>query len=625
MASKKDDLAKMDAAIGMAKAKEAKTNSKRPVNPKAPKPVVAKAAKPTKQSPEKVAKIAKETAKTAKPIKAKTPKPTAKPFVKTKETRESVAKKTKVSTEKPNPILQPKMEGGDPSAHADVKGSTRVGKRLKKAGKLHKSLSGAPESRESIISKAHKGAMALANPPSNPGFRTPGVGVQPAPKGPPTAKGAATIAAKKESVSKLKSENAKKRESDTFVGPLPAKPKPSAASSKDTRLPRSQADRKVEIPKEARVGDKPSATPRPLTKTKKAESLVGPPRPPGNQAKKQPPLIQGPPSLDESKRSSAARQAKDKRKARAQIAIADYQAVGERFAKGLPPKPVATPENREKPPSPSDVRIPRRKDGPARKQTISAEARVGDKPSATPRPLTKAKKAQSLVGPPRPTNEQEALRAKGKRDSIQGPPKPTAEQSKSIADRDSDPSQGPKYTPSKAQTRYDKFGAGANFEPNVRKTKTSESGAKVNPYSGRSGPEPQKREKPVYMDSVPSKTLKGAGQALRKGAGKVVRGAKKAAKVVGKALTSPTAGKIGRGAFGIAKAVATHVGMAAFHGVDYPKRMLEHNARGERNMKPGWHGFTVDKPQAYPEEHSEKNESTEADGTKTTKTHKWRT
>ena len=58
MASKKDDLAKMDAAIGMAKAKEAKTDSKRPANPKAPKPVVAKAAKPPKQSPKKVAKVA---------------------------------------------------------------------------------------------------------------------------------------------------------------------------------------------------------------------------------------------------------------------------------------------------------------------------------------------------------------------------------------------------------------------------------------------------------------------------------------------------------------------------------------------------------------------------------------
>lgn len=46
--------------------------------------------------------------------------------------------------------------------------------------------------------------MGLANPkPSKPGFETP------SPKLAPTAKGAATIAAKKESVSKLKSENAK--------------------------------------------------------------------------------------------------------------------------------------------------------------------------------------------------------------------------------------------------------------------------------------------------------------------------------------------------------------------------------------------------------------------------------
>lgn len=443
--------------------------------------------------------------------------------------------------------------------------------------------------------------MGLANPkPSKPGFETP------SPKLAPTAKGAATIAAKKESVSKLKSENAKKRESDTDAGPLFAKPKPSAGSSKETRIPRSQANRKVQIPKEARVGDKPSSTPRPLTKTKKAESLVGPPRPPGNQAKKQPPLIQGPPSLDESKRSAAGRQAKDKRHSRAQTAIASYHAEGSRIAKGLPPKPIATPENREKPPSAADVRIPRRKDGPTRKQTISAEARVGDKPSPTPRPLTKTKRAESLMGPQAPM----------------GPPKPTDKQSGRL-----DPSQGPKYTP----TPYDKFGAGANYEPNLRKTKTSDSGAKVNPYSGRSGPDPKGREKPVYMDSVPSKTpkeagpLKKAGQAIRKGAGKVARGAGRAAKTVGKALTSPTAEKIGRGAFGVAKAVATHVGMAAFHGVDYPKRMLEHNARGERNMKPGWHGFTVDKPQAYPEEHSEKTEGIDDEGNKTTETRKWRT
>lgn len=579
MGTKEKSLSKMDTLIAAQKAKEAGVDGRRSTTPKTPKP--------------KVAKIAKETAKVAKP---KVAKPKVAKVAKTQP--------TKVSAEKPNPILQPKIEGGDSSAHADVKGSTNVGKRLKKAGELHKSLSGAPESRESTISKAHKGAMALANPPSNPGFRTPGVGVQPAPKGPPTDKGAATIAAKKESVSKLKSENAKKRESDTDAGPLFAKPKQQAGSPKETRLPKSQVSRKTTIPAETRVGDKPSLVPHPLTKTKKRESLVGPPRPPGNQAKKQPPLIQGPPNLEESKRGAAARQAKDIRKARSQIAIADYQSVGERFAKGLPPKPVATPENREKPPSPSDVRIPRRKDGPTRKQTISVEARVGDKPSATPHPLTKTKKRESLVGPPRPTNEQ----------------------SKTIADRDSDPSQGPKYTPSKAQTRYDKFGAGANFEPNLRKTKTSKSGAKVNPYSGRSGPDPKGREKPVYMDSVSSKapSLKEAGQAIRKGAGKVARGAAKAAKAVGKALTSPTAGRVARGAFGVAKAVATHVGMAAFHGVDYPKRMLEHNARGERDMKPGWHGFTVDKLQPYSQEHSEKVEGIEEGNMKTT-TRKWRT
>jgi len=51
---------------------------------------------------------------------------------------------------------------------------------------------------------------------------------------------------------------------------------------------------------------------------------------------------------------------------------------------------------------------------------------------------------------------------------------------------------------------------------------------------------------------------------------------------------------------GIAKAAATHIGMALMHGTNYPRVMAQHAAQGPREFKPGWHGFTspVEKPKA---------------------------
>jgi len=51
---------------------------------------------------------------------------------------------------------------------------------------------------------------------------------------------------------------------------------------------------------------------------------------------------------------------------------------------------------------------------------------------------------------------------------------------------------------------------------------------------------------------------------------------------------------------GIAKAAATHIGMALMHGTNYPRVMAQHAAQGPREFKPGWHGFTspVERPKA---------------------------
>jgi hypothetical protein len=74
-----------------------------------------------------------------------------------------------------------------------------------------------------------------------------------------------------------------------------------------------------------------------------------------------------------------------------------------------------------------------------------------------------------------------------------------------------------------------------------------------------------------------------------------------------KAATAPPASKPTQAsdgkpsmAGGIAKAAATHIGMALMHGTNYPRVMAQHASQGPREFKPGWHGFTspVERPKA---------------------------
>jgi hypothetical protein len=71
-------------------------------------------------------------------------------------------------------------------------------------------------------------------------------------------------------------------------------------------------------------------------------------------------------------------------------------------------------------------------------------------------------------------------------------------------------------------------------------------------------------------------------------------------KVAGPATATSSGPKTGSTIGGILKATATHLGMAAMHGTNYPRVMAQHASQGPREFKPGWHGFTspVERPKA---------------------------